>query len=97
MEPLDRERFAATYRLLAEILEHERPADAVEDHPSFILGDLTRRIFVGTEFDPPDEILEMTAAALRAGDQKQREATATRLRSHADHLDELSDAARSDE
>lgn len=89
MDKFDGDRFASVYRLLAEILERERPADATEEHLSFILGDLARRVFVGTEFQPPDEILEQTSAVLRAGDNDERHALARRLRSHAEHLDQL--------
>lgn len=89
MDTFDRDRFASVYRLLAEILERERPADATEEHLSFVLGDLARRVFVGTEFVPPDEILEQTSVVIRSGDNDERHALACRLRSHAEHLDKL--------
>ncbi len=88
MDKVDRDKFSEVYRLLAEVLQRER-TDRVESHMPFILGDLTRRIFVGTQFDPPDEVLEMTAEVLRTGDEKQRKSMAQRLRDHAEHLDEL--------
>ena len=91
MDKIDRDRFAAVYRLLADVLQRERPTDSMETHIPFILGDLTRRIFVGTQFDPPDEVLEMAAEILRSGDDKQRKTMAKRLRDHAVHLDDLSE------
>ena len=94
MEKADRDRFAAAYRLLADVLQRERSIDSVDTKVPFLLGDLTRRVFVGTQFDPPDEILEMTAEILRSGDEKQRKSMAQRLRDHADHLDEVSEDER---
>lgn len=89
MDAFDRDRYATVYRLLAEILERDRPPDSAEEHLPFILGDLARRVFVGTEFEPPDEILEQASDVIRSGDNDQRHALAHRLRSHADHLDQL--------
>ncbi len=89
MDNFDRDRYASAYRLLAEILERNRPADPVEGHMSYILGDLTRRVFVGSQFDPPDEILEQTAQVMRSGSDEARKKMADRLRRHAIHLDEL--------
>ncbi len=89
MDSFDRQRFAAAYRTLAEILERQRPADPVEGHLSYILGDLARRVFVGSQFDPPDEILEQTALIVRNGSDEDRKRMARRLREHAEHLDEL--------
>ena len=91
MDKVDRDHFADAYRLLAEVLQRERPSDSVEGHIPFILGDITRRVFVGTQFDPPDEILERTAEILRSGNEKQRKSMAQRLLDHANYLDQLSD------
>ncbi len=89
MDSFDSQRFAAAYRTLAEILERQRPADPVEGHLSYILGDLARRVFVGSQFDPPDEILEQTALIVRNGSDEDRKRMARRLREHAEHLDEF--------
>lgn len=89
MDKYDRDRYSAAYRLLAEILERDHSTDAPEDHLSFVLGDLARRVFVGHEFDPPDEILEQTSDVIRTGSGEERQMMARRLQSHADHLDEL--------
>lgn len=84
----DRQHFAAAYRLLAEVFERKRPEGRTEDHLSFILGDLTRRLFVGTHFVPPDEIFEQVAQVLRKGDPQEGKQLAQRLREHASHLEE---------
>ena len=89
MDHFDRDRYITIYNCLAEILERERPSDPPENHLSFVLGDLTRRIFIETPFLPPDEILEESGRALRATDRVQVEAMARRLREHAEHLSEL--------
>ena len=91
MDNFDRQRYATVYRALAEILERERPADREENHFSFLLGDLTRRIFVGTKYLPPDELLEEVSDLLRTGKPEQLQGMADRLRDHALHLDEMSD------
>lgn len=82
----DREKFAAVYRLLAEVLEHE-PAGQAGGRVSYLLGDLAGRVFVGTPTEPPDEVLEATAEVLRTGGFADRERLAARLRSHAEQLD----------
>ncbi len=92
MDKFDREHFAQAYRALAEIFARQRTPDEVEDHIPFLLGDMARRIFVGSQYDPPDEILEATASVMRSGDDRQRKALADRLLRHADHLDEISAA-----
>ncbi len=84
MDKHDCELYARVYRLLADILTRERPAD--EQHLSFILGDSARRVFVGTEFTAPDDILEETSHVIRAGDHASRQEAARRLREHAAHL-----------
>ncbi len=91
MDAFDRRHYAAAYRALAEILEHERPADQVENHLSYTLGDLARRVFVGSEFLPPDELLEEVVKVLRTGQTPTQQKMATRLREHARHLDELAE------
>jgi len=96
MDKIDRDRFADAYRILADVLQRERSGDSVEGHIPFILGDLTRRVFVGTQFDPPDEVLERTAEILRSGNEKQRKSMAQRLRDHADYLDQLSEREEAD-
>ena len=87
MDQYDCEQYAKAYRLLADILERERSAG--EQHVSFMLGDLARRVFVETPFAPPDEILEETSHVIRSGDTDTRANAARRLREHADHLDHL--------
>ncbi len=87
----DREKFAAIYRLLAEVLEHETPAAAASDRVSYLLGDLTGRVFMGTPIGPPDEVLEATVQVLRTGGPAEREQLAARLRSHAEQLDRSGD------
>ena len=91
MDQTDAQKYAAIYRLMAEIFERERPARPQERHMSFVLGDLARRVFVGTQFDPPDEIFEAAAEITRTGDAAQREQIVHRLREHAKHLDEWRD------
>jgi hypothetical protein len=92
MDTIDREKFSAAYQILADVFERDRSADQVEGHLSYILGDLMRRVFVGSEFTPPDEILEMAANVLRSGDAKARKEMAHRLRRNAAHLDQLSES-----
>ena len=87
MDKKDCEQYARVYRLLADILVRERPAE--QQHMSFILGDLARRVFVETPFIPPDEILEETSHVIRSGDAEHRKLAARRLREHADHLVDL--------
>ena len=94
MDSFDRQRFASVYRTLAEILERDRDADRVEDHLSFVLGDLTRRVFVGAKYLPPDELLEEVARLLRHGEPDRLHSMARRLHDHARHLDQLSDEAQ---
>lgn len=89
MDHFDRQHYSAAYRALAEILERERPADRLENHLSFVLGDLARRVFAGTRFVPPDELLEEVATVLRTGKPDELHGMAHRLREHAQHLDEL--------
>ena len=62
----DREKFAAVYRLLAEVLEHETPAGQASGRVSYLLGDLAGRVFMGPPIEPPDEVLEATVEVLRA-------------------------------
>jgi hypothetical protein len=85
----DRERYIAIYKMLAEILERDRPRDPQEHHLSFVLGDLARRIFVESNYLPPDELLEKTARLLGSGDREQLKAMAQRLHDHAQHLADL--------
>ena len=54
----DREKFAAIYRLLADVLEHEARVDRSDDAVSYRLGDLAARVFIGAPAEPPDEVLE---------------------------------------
>ena len=91
MDHFDGKRYAAAYRALAEILERDRSAEHEEHHLSYALGDLTRRIFVGSKYLPPDEILEEVAQVLRTGEPEHLDKMAKRLRDHAQHLDELTD------
>jgi len=91
MDQFDRQHYASAYRALAEIFQRDRPADREENHLSFVLGDLTRRIFVGTKYLPPDELFEEVAHLLRTGKPEDLKAMAERLREHAKHLDELPD------
>ncbi len=85
MDRTDAEKYTQIYQLLAEVLERDH--DVGEEHPmSYALGDLARRVFVGTRFDPPDELLEQTAHAIRSGDRDERQGMAQRLRVHARHL-----------
>lgn len=87
----DREKFAAVYRLLADVLEHEPPAGQAGGRVSYLLGDLAGRVFVGTPIEPPDEVLEATAEVLRTGGSADRLHLAARLRSHAEQLDRTAD------
>jgi len=89
MDHFDRQRYITVYTTLAEILERERPSDEESHHLSHVLGDLARRVFVGTEHLPPDELLEETAKTLRSNDHGHVEAMARRLRDHARHLTAL--------
>ena len=86
MDHFDRERYITVYKMLAEILERDRPNDPEEHHFSHVLGDLARRVFVGSEYLPPDELLEETAEILRSSDRRQVQAMARRLRDHTRHL-----------
>ena len=89
MDDFDSQRFSSVYRSLAEILERDRDDDRAENHLSYVLGDLTRRIFVGARYLPPDELLEEVAGLLRSGNRDQSLRLAQRLRDHAQHLDDL--------
>lgn len=89
MDAIDRQHYVAAYRALAEILARPRPADAAENHLSYALGDLTRRVFVGTDFLPPDELLEQCVSAIRCGQPDEQQVLAQRLREHAAHLENL--------
>jgi hypothetical protein len=90
MDQFDRERYASVYRTLAEILDRDRSAEHEEHHLSYVLGDLTRRIFVGSQYLPPDELLEEVAHLLRTAEPEHLQGMAQRLRDHAQHLEELS-------
>ena len=92
MDNFDRERYASVYRALAAVIERDRPTDREECHLSYVLGDLARRIFVGGQYMPPDELLEEVAQLIRTGKPKELKAMAHQLREHANHLDELSDS-----
>jgi hypothetical protein len=87
MDQADRPRYAAVYRLLAEILERDRSGEPSQGQLSHALGDLTRRIFVGADHDPPDELLEQAAEIIRLGDAAAAPELARRLRKNADLLD----------
>lgn len=87
MDQPDRARYAAVYRMLAEILERDRSAEGNQGQLSHALGNLARRIFVGTEQDPPDELLEQAADAIRLSDPSLAPELARRLRRNADLLD----------
>jgi hypothetical protein len=87
LDKYDCDKFAAVYRLLADILEREPPADRTQEHMSYRLGDLAGRLFIGTPYDPPDEVLEATATTLRGASEEDRRKLARRLRENADHLD----------
>ena len=87
MERFDCEKFAAAYRLLAEVLERDLPSDRPEGHISFALGHLTRRIFVSSPFESPDAILEQVVQALRSGDANRRKQVAARLVEYAAYLE----------
>jgi hypothetical protein len=89
MDHFDRQRYISIYQQLAEILGRERPRDPEQHHLSYVLGDLAGRIFVGSDYLPPDDLLEETARAIRSGDQRQAEGMARRLREHAQHLTDL--------
>ncbi len=89
MDQFDSQRYASVYRTLAEILERERPDGRDENDLSYVLGDLTRRVFVGTHFLPPDELLEEVVKALRTFNSEHFDSLARRLREHAEHLDEV--------
>lgn len=83
----DREKFATIYRLLADVLEHEAHADRNDDAMSYRLGDLAARVFMGAPPEPPDEVLESAAHALRSGGSEDRQQLAVRLRAHAEQLE----------
>lgn len=89
MDHFDCERYISIYKMLAEILERDRPPGSEEHHLSYTLGDLARRVFVDSTYLPPDELLEETARALRSSDRRQLRAMAHRLRDHAHHLGNL--------
>jgi hypothetical protein len=83
----DRERFAAIYRLLADVLEHEAHVDRSNDAMSYRLGDLAARVFMGVPAEPPDDVLESAVHALRSGGSEDRQQLAVRLRAHAEQLE----------
>ncbi len=89
MDHFDRERYITVYKMLAEILERDRPRDPEGHHLSHVLGDLARRVFVGSEYFPPDELLEETAHVLRSSDRREVQAMARRLHDHARHLADM--------
>lgn len=91
MDQFDRQRYAAVYRALAEVLERERPAHPEENRLSYVLGDLARRVFVGDQYLPPDELLEEAVHLIRASEPADLRGMAQRLRDHAEHLDEIMD------
>lgn len=85
MDKYDAEKYAAVYDLLADVLERKRQNK--DGHGmSFALGDLARRVFVGTKYDPPDELLEEVVHAIRNGQEAERIGLAARLREHSEHL-----------
>ena len=90
MDSFDREKFASVYRLLAEVMDHDRAAGEPEGKLSFGLGDVLRRVFLGSEFLPPDELLEQTSQVMRHGDLHQMKQLAEQLRQHATHLENYS-------
>ena len=94
MDHFDRERYITVYTTLAEILERDRPRDPEQHHFSHVLGDLTRRIFIGSDHIPPDDLLEETARMLRSSDLHQVQAMAQRLRAHAQHLSDVDAGAQ---
>lgn len=85
MDRFDRDRISQVYRLLADVFERERHEEA-SDHLSFKLGDLARRVFVGSSFEPPDELLEAAVHAFRQGQTSERQHLAQKLRRHAEML-----------
>lgn len=87
----DRQKFAAVYRLLADVLEHEASGGHANDRVSYLLGDLAGRVFMGTPIDPPDEVLEAVVQVLRTGEASEREHLTARLRAHAEQLDRSAD------
>ncbi len=91
MDQFDRQHYASVYRTLAEIFERERPAHRDENDLSYVLGHLTRRVFIGTHYLPPDELLEEVVKALRTFNSEHFESLARRLREHAKHLDEITE------
>ncbi len=95
MDSFDRQRPSLVYQTLVEILERERDIDRVGDHLSYTLGDLTRRVFVGAKYLPPDELLEEVAKLLRNGEPDDLRRMGKRLHDHAQQLFGLtSDALR---
>lgn len=87
MDAFDRDKFAAVYRLLAEILEHDRTQHR-EHGAAFSIGDIMRRVFTGKEFEPPDELLEQVALLLRGEDFSHMRPMAAKLRKHAEKLEQ---------
>lgn len=85
MDKIDAEKYVTVYNILADVLQRDRP-DEQDRGMSFALGDLARRVFVGTKYDPPDELLEEVAHAIRSGEEVERTRVADRLREHAKHL-----------
>lgn len=91
MDRFDRQRYSSVYLALADVLERDRAANRDENQLSFALGDLARRVFVGTQYLPPDELLEEVVELIRTGEHEELKAMAKRLRDHAAHLDEITD------
>jgi hypothetical protein len=89
LDAYDRERFSAIYRLLAEVLEHERGSDREAGHMPYLLGDLAGRLFIGTPCEPPGDILQAVADILRTGGPDDRTQLAVRLREFAEQLDKI--------
>jgi hypothetical protein len=87
LDAYDRERFSTIYRLLADVLEHESGDDREEERMSYLLGDLAGRLFMGTPYEPPDDVLAAAADILRTGSRGDRTKFAARLREIASLLE----------
>ena len=85
----DRKKFAAIYRLLADVMEHEARVDRSDDAMSYRLGDLAARVFMGAPVEPPDEVLESASHVLRSGGSEDRQQLAVRLRAYAEQLERM--------
>jgi len=86
MDAFDRDRYARVYRLLAEVLGRERPPQEHEGL-SYTLGDVFRRVFLATRFDPPGDLLEEVGRVIQTGTPAQLQQIAHRLQEHAEHLE----------